>query len=221
MRLNKSAVILDRHPLWLDAMSAVLGGVGVEVVGRAVESGEAVTLVGERSPDLLVAGLEVSDDEWVVCLGRAKEACRGLKVIVVADSTDRSSIGALFAAGASVYCVRTAQPEDLAFAVRQAFQRSVYIADEGREWSARPIYASAEPATHELTRRELEILRLVSEGISNGQLARKLWVTEQTVKFHLSNIYRKLEVTNRTEASRWAHLNGLIPQEQTLVSVPA
>ena len=125
MRLNRSAVILDRHPLWLDAMSAVLEGVGVEVVGRAVESGEAVRLVGERSPDLLVAGLEVSDDEWVGCLGRAMEARRGLKVIVVADSTDRSSIGALFAAGASVYCVRTAQPEDLAFAVRQAFQRSV------------------------------------------------------------------------------------------------
>jgi DNA-binding NarL/FixJ family response regulator len=223
MRLNRSAVILDRHPIWLDAMSAVLEGVGVEVVGRAVDSGEAMRLVGEHSPDLLVAGLELSDDEQAECLRRAKEAWRGLKVIVVAGSTDRSSIGAQFAAGASVYCVRTAEPEDLAFAVRQAFQRSVYIADEAREWSARPTHPSNEPATHELTRRELEILRLVSEGSSNGQLAKKLWVTEQTVKFHLSNIYRKLQVTNRTEASRWAHLNGLIasPQEESLDGVAA
>jgi DNA-binding CsgD family transcriptional regulator len=61
-----------------------------------------------------------------------------------------------------------------------------------------------------LTRRELEILRLVAEGHSNAQVARMLWVTEQTVKFHLSNIYRKLDVANRTEASRWAQRNGLL-----------
>ncbi len=64
---------------------------------------------------------------------------------------------------------------------------------------------------HDLTRRELEILQLVAEGYSNSQLARMLWVTEQTVKFHLSNIYRKLDVANRTEASRWAQVNGLLP----------
>jgi DNA-binding CsgD family transcriptional regulator len=61
-----------------------------------------------------------------------------------------------------------------------------------------------------LTRREVEILRLVSEGHSNAQVARTLWVTEQTVKFHLSNIYRKLDVGNRTEASRWAQLHGVL-----------
>ena len=113
----------------------------------------------------------MSDDEWVGRLGRAMEARRGLKVIVVADSTDRSSIGALFAAGASVYCVRTAQPEDLAFVVRQAFQRSVDIADEAREWSARPTRASNEPA-HELTRRELEILRRSPKAAPMGNWQR-------------------------------------------------
>ena len=61
-----------------------------------------------------------------------------------------------------------------------------------------------------LTKREREILQLVAEGHSNSQLARMLWVTEQTVKFHLSNIYRKLDVANRTEASRWAQLHGLL-----------
>ena len=61
-----------------------------------------------------------------------------------------------------------------------------------------------------LTRREREILALVSEGYSNRELAKMIWVTEQTVKFHLSNIYRKLDVSNRTEASRWAHKHRLI-----------
>jgi DNA-binding NarL/FixJ family response regulator len=69
-----------------------------------------------------------------------------------------------------------------------------------------------------LTRRELEILQLVAEGLTNTQVARKLVVTEQTVKFHLSNIYRKLGAANRTEASRWAQVRGLLRQDRSAVS---
>jgi DNA-binding CsgD family transcriptional regulator len=72
-----------------------------------------------------------------------------------------------------------------------------------------------------LTRREYEILQLVAEGHSNAQLARMLWVTEQTVKFHLSNIYRKLDVANRTEASRWAQVHGLLETQPSATLVPA
>ena len=71
-----------------------------------------------------------------------------------------------------------------------------------------------------LTARELEILGLVAEGASNSSIARQLWVTEQTVKFHLSNVYRKLGVANRTEASHRAHVNGLLDATQP-VSVAA
>jgi len=76
--------------------------------------------------------------------------------------------------------------------------------------SSNGISPSAKDAVAALTKRELEILQLVAEGHSNSQLARILWVTEQTVKFHLSNIYRKIDVANRTEASRWAQVHGLL-----------
>ena len=66
-----------------------------------------------------------------------------------------------------------------------------------------------------LTSRELEVLQLVAGGATNGEIAQKLWVTEQTVKFHLSNVYRKLEVGNRTEASHYAHVNGLVSRRRT------
>ena len=69
-----------------------------------------------------------------------------------------------------------------------------------------------------LTSRELEVLRLVAAGSTNGEIAQKLWVTEQTVKFHLSNVYRKLEVGNRTEASHYAHVNGLLGAPQPAVA---
>ena len=64
-----------------------------------------------------------------------------------------------------------------------------------------------------LTERELEILRLVSSGAKNGDIARSLWITQQTVKFHVSNIYRKLDVSNRTEACHYAHVNGLVSHQ--------
>ncbi len=218
MRLDRSAVVLDRHPLWLDAVVKVLEGAGVGVVGRATDGDEAVRLVAEQRPDLLVASLVVSDDDYLACLRAAKEAHRALKAVVLADSADPAVIEAVFAAGALVYCVKTADRQDLALAVRQVFQRSIYIAGEPARGRSQSSQTQAESAAGELTRRELEILRLVADGHSNAQLARMLWVTEQTVKFHLSNIYRKLDVANRTEASRWAQLNGLLPSadDQTL-----
>jgi DNA-binding NarL/FixJ family response regulator len=138
----------------------------------------------------------------------ARERLPGLKVIVLSMYEDSQHIDAAFAAGAAAYVLKTAHPDDLTSAVRQAFMHSIYLA------GARPAPVSApgpvEDDTPGLTRRELEILRLVAEGHSNAQLARMLWVTEQTVKFHLSNVYRKLDVANRTEASRWAQVNGLL-----------
>src|SRR5262249_2595781 len=112
---------------------------------------------------------------------------------------------------ASAYCVKSADPEDLAAAIRQSFEHSIYLASGRFPTPAPEAVWDGQVGAQELTRREREILQLVAEGHSNSQLARMLWVTEQTVKFHLSNIYRKLNVTNRTEASRWAQLHGLLP----------
>jgi DNA-binding NarL/FixJ family response regulator len=209
---EKSAVILDRHPLWLDAMDKLVKGVGVDVVGRATDGDEAVALIEEHRPDVFIAGIDPASGDQVACVRRALESHPGLKSVVVADNTDPEAISAAFAAGATIYCVKTAQQEDLASAIRQAFDRSIYIATKGsRDVGPPSTSAEVQPAEHDLTRRELEILQLVAEGHSNSQLARMLWVTEQTVKFHLSNIYRKLDVANRTEASRWAQLHGLLP----------
>ena len=132
---------------------------------------------------------------------------------------DPAHIDAALAAGAAAYIVKTAHPDDVASAVRQAFDHSVYLPG-GPLAVGEPLAPEAQPARAArpggLTRRELEILRLVAEGHSNSQLARMLWVTEQTVKFHLSNVYRKLGVANRTEASRWAQVNGLLDDELSL-----
>ena len=101
-----------------------------------------------------------------------------------------------------------ADPEDLSSGMRQLFDQSIFIA---ANWAAAPGLQSVRNSAPALTKRELEILRMTATGLSNRQMAQQLWVTEQTVKFHLSNVYRKLGVSNRTEASRWAQVHGLLP----------
>jgi DNA-binding NarL/FixJ family response regulator len=215
-------VICDSHPMWLDAVEQVLRRISIRVVGKTTSTSEALTMVEEHRPELLITELEGAGGELsgLALIERACAAVPSVRPIVLSLHQDAQIIDAALVAGASAYVVKTAHPEDLASAVRQAFSHSVYLAGR-RNLAPAPVEVSAkvedEPG---LTRRELEILRLVAEGHSNAQLARMLWVTEQTVKFHLSNIYRKLEVANRTEASRWAQLHGLLDGRSTGETVP-
>jgi DNA-binding NarL/FixJ family response regulator len=211
---DRTAVVLDRHPLWVEAMSRLLQEPGVEVVAEATNADDAVAAVEEFRPDVLVAGLTAGNAADIDCVRRAKDAYPELKPVVMAADEDPVAIESAFAAGASICCVKTAERADLASAIRQAFHRSIHVAGVRRPAPVESAVVEPKSPASDLTKRELEILRLVAEGHSNSQLARMLWVTEQTVKFHLSNIYRKLNVSNRTEASRWAQLNGLLPLRQ-------
>jgi NarL family two-component system response regulator LiaR len=205
----KTAVLLDEHPLWLGAVETVLHRLGIEVVGKATSPKEALALVEETRPDLLLA--ELPDTNGSIggagLLIRARQLVPHLQAIVLSAHAERHRIDSALKAGAAAYVLKTAHAEDLASAVRQSFDPSVFLA----KTQTAPAPIQIEDASAGLTRREREILRLVAEGHSNAELAKMLWVTEQTVKFHLSNIYRKLEVANRTEASRWAQLHGLLP----------
>ena len=210
---EKTAVLFDRHPLWLAAVEALVASLGMKVVGRTTNVKRAPELVEESRPDIMIAGIDVNNAEELACVAQAVQAHPELRSIVVAESYEAHAVGTAFAAGATAYCTKTAEQEDLAAAIRQVFERSIYLAGEDAVATTEPAVQS-EAVTRDLTRRELEILRLVAEGYSNSQLAKMLWVTEQTVKFHLSNIYRKLNVANRTEASRWAQLNGLLSAQR-------
>jgi DNA-binding NarL/FixJ family response regulator len=208
---RRTAVVLDQHPIWLDGVQSILERIGVEVLGKSTDPDEILELVSIHQPDVLVTSIELADPDvdGLACLRLATQRQASLKAVVLSAYDDAEHIEAALAAGAIAYVVKTAHPDDFAAAIRQSFDHSVFMAGS----QVAPPAEKAEPPgdTRGLTRRELEILRLVAEGHSNAELARMLWVTEQTVKFHLSNIYRKLDVSNRTEASRWAQVQGLLP----------
>jgi DNA-binding NarL/FixJ family response regulator len=205
---GRNAVLCDPYPLWLEAVETVVRNVGVQVVHKGTSTRAALETVLDLRPDALLTGIGRSDVEFdgIELVRRSLDALPTLKAIVVTMRNDPESIDAALSAGAVAYVVKSADPEELASAVRMAFTCAVFVPGPHTVALRSP---SAQTAPR-LTRRELEILRLVAEGHSNASLARQLWVTEQTVKFHLSNIYRKLDVSNRTEASRWAQLNGML-----------
>ena len=210
---NRTAVVLDCHPLWAEAVEGVLRRVGVDVVAKTTTANEALAFIHLMRPDLLVTDLSAREGEHagLNCLREARQSVPELRAVVLSLSDDSNEIDAALQSGASAYVLKSAHPDDLASAVRQAFAHSVYFAPAAGSWNG-PLLNGAESADRaELTKREREILQLVAEGHSNAQLAQMLWVTEQTVKFHLSNVYRKLNVANRTEAARWAQVHGVLP----------
>ena len=198
------------------AVEQVLSTTGVAVLGKATSPARAVALLERHEPDIFVTEIETPEGtlDGIEMLNLARQRVPQLKIIVLASQADPHRIDHALEAGAAAYVIKTAQPDDLAAAIRQAFEHSVYFAGRRPAVPAGVNGGTSESVAAEagpkLTRRELEILRLVGEGHSNAELAQMLWVTEQTVKFHLSNVYRKLKVSNRTEAGRWAQRRGLL-----------
>jgi DNA-binding NarL/FixJ family response regulator len=217
----QTAVLLDKHPLWLEAVEQVLGRVDIDVVGKATTPGRALELVDELAPDVFVTGVHMDEGEidGITCIAKAREQMPSLRAVVLSRETSTEYIDKALEVGAVAYVFKSAYPDDLASAVRQVFGSSVYFA--GSRGGSTPRQPAVQPDTLDLTRRELEILQLVAEGHSNANLAKLLWVTEQTIKFHLSNIYRKLDVSNRTEAARWAQLHGLLAEPAPVDAVSA
>ncbi len=209
-RKTRSAVAFDPHPLWLDAVATILAKDGIEVVGRATTASDALAAVAEWTPDVFVTELHPPGNgaEGAAIVRQARERVPGLTVIVFSSSESVDDIAEALSAGATAYMVKTAGADDVSLVLRQAFGRTIYL--PGQRPASAEATRGAGPAAEDLTRRELEVLRHVAEGNSNQQVGRMLWVTEQTVKFHLTNIYRKIGTSNRTEAALWARRHGLL-----------
>ncbi len=203
----RTGVLMDPSSLWSDALESILPRIGIEVRGKATSADEALTLIGLHQPDLLIVDLgDNGEFREQAFFDEARRRAPFLRIIALSASSDPARITRVLGAGASAYVTKRAQAEDFATAIRQSFEQSVFMRGNAHGSAGR---SHAEKEAR-LTRRESEILRLVAEGKPNQEIARDLWITVQTVKYHVSNIYRKLGVANRTEASRWAQLQGLL-----------
>lgn len=210
----KRAVLVDPYPLWLDAVEQTLAKDSVETVGKAGSFAEASRLVEALQPDLVVVegALREGDTDGLAWSARIRERFRELKVIILSASNDAAKIRVALEGGAAAYVVKDAPPDDLRAAVRQVYERSLFL-PSGEEGSNGLTLEQGELSDEGgLSLREVGVLRLMADGLTNRQIADELSITDQTVKHHLSSIYRKLGVSNRTGAARWAALHGLLPR---------
>ncbi len=199
-------VIADDHKLILDGIKhALVEDGGFEVVGEATSGERVLPIVGQTLPDLVVLDLRMPGMDGLACLDQIKKRHPQMKVVILSVSTDERLIETILAHGASAYIVKSVNPVDLPAALRQAVEGTVFSAI-GLPDASPPGAAKAAG----LTDRELAILAALARGLSNGQIGKELWIAEQTVKFHLTNVYRKLGVANRTEAARFAYQQGLV-----------
>jgi DNA-binding NarL/FixJ family response regulator len=208
MRRLPVAVLFNRYPLLLDVLEPILRE-RLSIAARATDTAEAASLLDAHEPDLLIAGVESggTHDDVFDLVRDSLTRHPDMKVIAFSSSGDRKLLADAFDAGVSAVVAPNASPDDIAVAIRQATNPSIHFAP-----TRLPLPTQKEPRT-ELTERETEIVQLVGKGLSNAEVGRRLLVTEQTVKFHLSNIFRKLNVTNRTQASRRAERMNLLHED--------
>jgi len=200
-------LIADDHRLMVEGIRRALEPAeDIEIVGEASLGSQVLPLTRRLTPDVVLLDMRMPQMDGLTCLDQLKKNCPKVKVIVLSVFSDSEHIQAAFSHGASGYIVKSVNPVDLPSAIRQAVEGTVFHAIGVPESSDAAVGKASG-----LTERELGILKAVARGLSNSAIGKELWVTEQTVKFHLSNIYRKLNVSNRTEASRWAQVHGLLP----------
>jgi DNA-binding NarL/FixJ family response regulator len=199
-------LIADDHRLILAGIRRALEDVeGIEIVGEAHTGSQVLPLVGRTNPDVVLLDMRMPQMNGLACLDLIRKRHPEIKVVVLSVFSDTEHIQAALKRGASGYIVKSVNPIDLGAALRQAVDGTVYHA-----FGMPDVDTEAGAKAAGLTERETGILKGVARGLSNQAIGKELWVTEQTVKFHLTNIYRKLEVTNRTEAARYAYEHGLV-----------
>jgi NarL family two-component system response regulator LiaR len=205
-------LIVDDHKIVRKGLNVLLSTVqGIEVVGEAQDGAEAVEKAASLTPDVVLMDLVMPKMDGIEATQRISETQPKTKILVLTSFAADDKVFPAVKAGALGYLLKDTSPEELLEAIRRVHRgepslepviaRKVLheISHPGRE----------NPTTDPLTERELEVLRLISQGLSNKEIASKIFVAEWTVRTHVSNILSKLHLASRTQAALYALRSGL------------
>ena len=200
--MSIKVLIADDHRLILSAVRRALEAADdIEIVAEARRGSQVLPLVHQEHPDVCLLDVRMPEMDGLTCAQRIREAAPDTRVVMLSASAEPESADEALVRGADAYVAKSVDPQELAGALRRV--------NDGESFRL----GVAEPGAREdaagLTERELSILQAVARGLSNQAISGELWITEQTVKFHLTNIYRKLEVSSRAEAARYALSRGI------------
>lgn len=202
-----SVVLVDDHAVLRSALEKYLAGEeDIEVVGTASDGAAALEVVRQTHPDVVLMDLQMPGMDGVTATRLIVEE-GGSDVLVLTSFSDSERIVAALDAGAVGYLLKDAEPEDVVEGVRSVSRGESPIHPRAARQllGARP----ALPTPVDLSPREIEVLVLVRQGLANKQIARRLGISDRTVKSHLTSVFNRIGVSDRTQAAVWAERRGL------------
>jgi DNA-binding NarL/FixJ family response regulator len=194
-------VIADRHRLVADALRILVDGEpDMMVVAVATESDGLMDAMRRLAPDMLLLCLGSRDAVGLSSLERIRAERLPVRVLALAALSDAASMRAALEAGVDGYALKSEPAQYALSAVRQVHRGQLVLPAGARRWL---LHGREDGSARDLSRAELAVLELVADGLSNADIARRICLSENTVKFHLRNIFQKLGTHNRTAAARW------------------
>ena len=202
-----TVLIADDHPIVRDGLRGIFTGRGFEVVGEAANGAEAVVLAERLRPDVVLMDLRMPGTDGVAAITELARLGNPARVLVLTTYDTDSDVVPAIEAGATGYLLKDAPREDLFRAVEAAARGEAVLSPAV---ASRLMGRMREPAQESLSQRELEVLTLVARGSTNKEAAKKLFISEATVKTHLIHVYTKLGVKDRAAAVAVAFERGLL-----------
>jgi len=200
-------LLADDHVLVRKGLERLLRGItDIEVVGAAADGSEAVELALQERPDVVLMDLEMPMLDGIEATRRIVAEVDGAAIVILTSFADRERILRALDAGAVGYLLKDAEPDELVRGIRAAARGESPLAPKAAHAILR---ARSEQRAVTLSNREREVLACVAEGLQNKQIARRLEISEKTVKAHLTSVFSQIGVTDRTQAALWAQRNGL------------
>ena len=215
-------LIAEDHQIFAEGLKSVLEGsrqMRIKVVAEETTGTKLPDVVAEHKPDVILLDLNLSGEDGLLLLPRIKRENRGIRVIALTMYDDPKIVAAAFKAGANGYVLKGFAIQDLFKAIDSVMQGEEYIGqgvEAPTDRTDMPLtltahaYADRFVKRYQLTKREIEVLKLITQALSNKEIARELYISDQTVSVHRKNIMRKLGVNNTAGLLAIVYSDGVV-----------
>lgn len=206
-------LLVDDHQLVREGLTKYLETEeDIEIVGQAADGATAERMAATLRPDVILMDLMLPDFNGIEATRRCLVAHPACRVIILTSMPDDEHVVPALQAGALSYLLKDVAAEELAAAIRQAHQGQPTLHPLAATRIMRAVTAPATPAgpVDDITPREMEVLKLIGQGLSNKAIAERLFISERTVKTHVSNLLQKLDLDDRTNLAIYAIRQGLV-----------